>query len=156
MLNAAAGESTDTMDDSTASLTAFDASERADEDFPNAKRRTTVSFGRSKAGKGLDTSMLDASSFAEALTYDVRLYDISNEISATTNMDDVFQDDNKTTEVTYAAKARSSLVACGVASKESALKRSVTFPAIDITAETYRSKTLLVLLWATVIITYFA
>jgi hypothetical protein len=111
---------------------------------------------------------LNLAAFAEALTHDIRLYDIRNEIRLTTNFDDVYFDDNALQEREDAAMAtvtnESELLRFHHEAKamraklevSEELNRVYTIPAIDITAGTYRSKGLLVMLFATIMITYFA
>jgi hypothetical protein len=112
--------------------------------------------------------MLDTKAFATALTYDVRLYDLRNEVRVATNMDDIFQRhraegvtgcDNDASYMVTASERNDVLQ--GQDQREllaysQPLNRKFTAPAIDITAGTYRSKSLMVFLWATVLITYFA
>lgn len=107
-------------------------------------------------------------SFGEALTYDIQLYDIRNETRLTTNFDDVYVTaqavEDKEEEMWGTVTNDEELLK---AHKETqnlrqklavseALDRVDTIPSIDITAGTYRSKGLIVLLWATILITYFA
>lgn len=112
--------------------------------------------------------MLNMAAFAEALTHDIRLYDIRNEIRLTTNFDDVYFDDRALQEREEAAMAtvtnESDLLRVHREAKSMRAKLDVseelnrvnTIPAIDITAGTYRSKGLLVMLFSTIMITYFA
>lgn len=106
---------------------------------------------------------------AEALTYDVRdLYDIRNEVRMTTNFDDVYITEEtiraKEEEMFATATTDSELLKAHKETQEFREKLAVsenlehvnTIPWIDITAGTYRSKGLTVLLWATILITYFA
>ena len=111
--------------------------------------------------------MLDVKTFAEALTYDIKLYDIRNEVRDSTNLDDIF-----VTDETIEQKEQEMFLASNQAELDKAfdegqglrdrfavstkLERKNTLPAIDLTAETYRSKGLIVALWATILITYFA
>ncbi|CAB9504800.1 expressed unknown protein [Seminavis robusta] len=112
--------------------------------------------------------MLNVLSFAEALTHDVRLYDIRNEARLTTNFDDVYFTDaelkEREEEATTHAGSPSELWRVKVDAQSlrdklavsEELDRVNTFPAIDITAGTYRSKGLMVMLFSTIMITYFA
>ena len=88
--------------------------------------------------------MLDKHTFARALTNDVRLYNLTNEDSVTTNYDDVF---------------KSSQTVDGKSQEDDdiqSIKTVWTFPSIDYTADTFRSKTFVILLWVTWILSYFA
>ena len=111
---------------------------------------------------------LSVETLAVALTYDIRLYDIRNETRLTTNFDDVYvtaEDvEEKEEEMLGTVTNDEELVRAHketqnlrqkVAVSET-LDRVNTIPSIDITAGTYRSKALIVLLWATILITYFA
>jgi hypothetical protein len=112
--------------------------------------------------------MLNMAAFTQALTHDIRLYDIRNEIRLTTNFDDVYFDDHALQEREEAAMAtvtnESELLRVhkevqGMRAKlevSEELNRVNTIPAIDITAGTYKSKGLLVMLFSTIMITYFA
>jgi hypothetical protein len=75
-------------------------------------------------GPVIDANALffNVSSFAQALTKDVKLYDIANEAKTSTSMQDVFQDDEDSIE------------------KHDNLHHIYTAPEIDIQAGTYRSK----------------
>jgi len=112
--------------------------------------------------------MLTVESFAQALTQDIRLYDVRNELRVTTNFDDVYVTEERvqaneeemfdrltTDEALLQAHHDNQELKQKVAVSE-ALNRLDTIPSIDITAGTYRSKGLTVLLWATILITYFA
>ena len=107
-------------------------------------------------------------SFGEALTYDVKLYDIRNETRLTTNFDDVYVTaqavEDKEEEMWGTVTNDEQLLQAHKETQNLRQKLSVsedlvrvdTIPSIDITAGTYRSKGLIVLLWATILITYFA
>lgn len=106
-----------------------------------------------------ENGMLDTDTFATALTYDIRLYDVHNEVRLATSIDDIFLKhqmdgvsgrDKDVTLTEMEEDERGSLALTD------ALVTKYTAPAIDITAGTYRSKGLMVFLWATVLISYFA
>jgi len=113
--------------------------------------------------------LLNVETFAEALTHDIRLYDIRNEVRLATNLEDVFvasskETENENEEIVYKS-AELKINNCtddNTSGGEEELEckplvtRKNTFPSIDITAETYKSKSLTVLLWATILVTYFA
>ena len=81
--------------------------------------------------------LLDQHSFAHGLTHDVQDYSIDFENRMTTNFQDVFLGKE-------ALKQRNSV------------KTVRTFASIDYTADTFRSKSYVVLLWVTWILTYFS
>jgi hypothetical protein len=106
-----------------------------------------------------ENGMLDTDTFATALTYDIRLYDVHNEVRLATSIDDIFLKhqmdgvsgrDKDVTLTEMEEDERGSLALTD------ALVTKYTAPAIDNTAGTYRSKGLMVFLWATVLISYFA
>ena len=70
---------------------------------------------------GTNTLSFNVSSFAEALTKDVKLYDIANEAKISTSIQDVFQEDDNN-------------------GNHDKLHHIYTAPEIDIQAGTYRSK----------------
>lgn len=90
--------------------------------------------------------VLDAKSFAAALTHDVQSYDISKERSMTTRFADVFSskvdpgDDDDDDEIGEEQEKKK------VTDKKD-LNRVYTCPAIDSTVGTYRSAHLLIALW---------
>jgi hypothetical protein len=120
--------------------------------------------------------MLDTDTFATALTYDIRLYDVHNEVRLATSIDDIFLEhqiegvsgrkDVTLTEMEKQIEGVSGRKDVTLTEMEEnergslvlteALVTKYTAPAIDITAGTYRSKGLMVFLWATVLISYFA
>jgi hypothetical protein len=80
--------------------------------------------------------VFDVQSFAEALTRDVRLYDIANETCPSTSMQDVFsygQVSSKATGINHPASTPS-------VREIDTLDHRFTAPAIDFQADTYRSK----------------
>lgn len=88
--------------------------------------------------------MLDKYTFARALTADVELYNTENENRVTTNFYDV-----------YGNNAPQS----SEEGEDDSVQRANTvwtFPSIDYTADTFRSKSFVILLWVTWIISYFA
>ena len=107
---------------------------------------------------------LDLEAFSKGLTYDVQLYDIGSETRVSTNYDDVFLTKNHREDWMDNANAddddeearRSRQLASERKSISQDVKRRYTAPAIDMVAGTYRSKTIVVLLWAAFIVTYFA
>eukprot|EP00804_Cyclotella_cryptica_P013395 CCRYP_005153-RC/>CCRYP_005153-RC protein AED:0.37 eAED:0.37 QI:231/1/1/1/1/0.91/12/2182/791 len=99
-----------------------------------------------------DGVILDKDTFARALTKDVRLYPTDNENNITTNYYDVFK--------TFAPNGRKSKMPTSVEADADSDIRHVTsvftFPSIDYTADTFRSKSFVILLWVTWILSYFA
>lgn len=73
--------------------------------------------------------------FAEALTGDVQLYDIENEIRLSTSIQDVFEQHRTSTDRSVPEHPQS-----GAGRQIETLKHIYTAPAIDIQAGTYRSK----------------
>lgn len=112
--------------------------------------------------------MLDAETFATALTQDIQLYDIRNETRLTTNFADVYLTDEDllereeemfattSTNEELVRKHRETQALRAKMQMSEQLERVNTVPFIDTTAGTYRSKGILVMLWATILITYFA
>ncbi|CAB9521768.1 unknown protein [Seminavis robusta] len=119
--------------------------------------------------------LLSEKIFAQALTYDIQLYDVRNETRVTTNMEDVFGPNGDTEaviindnppprqegEVMYKDEYSSSndqkkKALQALEQPPETLKRKMTFPSIDVTAGTYRSKSLVIVVWSAFIITYFA
>jgi hypothetical protein len=114
--------------------------------------------------------LLNVKTFAQALTYDTRLYDIRNEVRVATNIDDVYvspemvamekegNDENnfskENSKELQVDDAFPDMDREGLAVGKS-LTRKGTLPAIDITAGTYKSKGLIIMLWATILVTYF-
>jgi len=102
---------------------------------------------------------LDKHAFARALTHDIKQYNIENEDSLTTNYHDVF----KTYKSTKEGDVKN-LIANRLMTVEKVddvddirpVQRVFTFPSIDYTADTFRSKGFVVLLWVTWILSYFA
>lgn len=99
-----------------------------------------------------DPIVLDTHSFARALTNDVELYSTDNETKITTNYYDVFK--------TFAPNGRKEKTPTSVETDVDGDIRPVpsvfTFPSIDYTADTFRSKSFVILLWVTWILSYFA
>lgn len=112
--------------------------------------------------------ILDAETFATALTQDIQMYDIRNETRLTTNFADVYLTDqdltekeeemfaSTTTNEELVRKHRENQALRQKVKMSEQLERVDTMPFIDTTAGTYRSKGILVMLWATILITYFA
>ena len=88
--------------------------------------------------------ILDKHTFARALTNDVGLYNLENENSVTTNYDDVFKSSQTVDEKSQKDD------------DIQPIKTVWTFPSIDYTADTFRSKTFVIFLWVTWILSYFA
>ena len=109
--------------------------------------------------------MMDEEAFTKALTSDVQLYDIENESRLTTNFEDVFGAQPTKGNLSHEQPAEVD-AEVGGSNREteqnkapttlSTLNRRSTFSAIDTTAGTYRSKMLIVTLWASFVVTYFA
>mmetsp|Transcript_3787 Transcript_3787/g.6451 ORF Transcript_3787/g.6451 Transcript_3787/m.6451 type:complete len:895 (-) Transcript_3787:79-2763(-) len=83
--------------------------------------------------------LLDQHSFAHGLTHDVQHYNIDFENSMTTNFHDVFSDEQK-----------------GDVKEGNSVKTVRTLSCIDYTADTFRSKSYVVILWVAWILTYFS
>ena len=104
--------------------------------------------------------MLNHVSFAKALTDDVQLYDLVSEARLSTNYDDVFltkdqKDMDDWDEESSRTMGMTKELVEMRRSISQPLKRRYTFPAIDNFAGTYRSKTIMVVLWASFTVTYF-
>lgn len=108
--------------------------------------------------------ILNVKTFSEALTSDIRLYDIYNEVRNSTIIDDIFISEKsiqQKEEEMFNATNESELLKAHKEAEETRqrfavstqLERKNTLPAIDITTETYRSKGLIVVLWATILVT---
>lgn len=110
--------------------------------------------------------ILDAYTFAMALTSDVQLYDTSSEVRLSTYFQDVFEHESFNTESDLNEDERT----IGTIRDHDEVGRSwkldpkvtahkvelrFTAPSIDITAATYRSKGLMAFLWATMLISYY-
>jgi hypothetical protein len=126
------------------------------------------------ASGGKENAVLDHYTFARALSGDVQKYDISSETEVTTHYFDVFQtlystkskksgkfslcpshqSGIPTTEVFQDEEERGRTMPNGDNVRE--VEREFTAPSIDYTADTYRSKTFVILLWITAVNTYFA
>lgn len=99
-----------------------------------------------------DECQLDVDAFARALTSDVLLYDVANEIRHSTSYEDVFikQQNSKPfrsigdTEVASAYTTEELQERLALSHD---VEKRFTAPSIDVTAGTYRSKTLMVLVW---------
>ena len=104
-------------------LTVYGEMEMANDDnliqeMINHARPTSTTTGTTT---GTDALPFNVSSFAEALTKDVKLYDIANEAKISTSIQDVFQEDDNN-------------------GNHDKLHHIYTAPEIDIQAGTYRSK----------------
>ena len=96
-----------------------------------------------------DPVMLDKYTFARALTNDLGLFKIENEDSVTTNYQDVFQTStgpNKSTTKDESCEGE----------EVQPVKTVFTYQSVDYTADTFRSKSFVILLWVTWILSYFA
>ncbi|KAL7465413.1 hypothetical protein ACHAXS_005737 [Conticribra weissflogii] len=102
---------------------------------------------------------LDNHAFARALTHDIKQYNVTNEDSLTTNYHDVFKTYKSTKEgdgKNLIAKRLMTVEKVNDAEDVRPVQRVFTFPSIDYTADTFRSKGFVVLLWVTWILSYFA
>lgn len=116
-----------------------------------------------KAELSLSGGVLDHEAFARALTSDLRLYNIEGETIFATNEDLILLNNDKNTtkdhpprsldisELGHIPPDEREALSSGVK-----LERVYVIPGIDVTAETYRSRSLMVLLWTTIILTFFA
>ena len=100
-----------------------------------------------------DELLLDLETFGKALTNDIQLYDIKNEARATSNLDDVLltkgvQKIQKSDEIFASLELNLEDIEARQ-SKANQLVKIQTAPAIDYTAGTYRSKHLIIFLYAT-------
>jgi hypothetical protein len=101
---------------------------------------------------------LDGQAFAQALTQDVQLYNISNEKRTSTIYDDVCLTKNHTQPQEWDEAVEG--ISTEIASSQRMLgadlhARRYTFSAIDTTAGSYRSKSIIVLLWSSFTLAYF-
>jgi hypothetical protein len=96
--------------------------------------------------------LLDKFTFARALTHDVGLYNIENEDRTTTNFYDVFH----TSSAGLNEKGDPQPTIEPGDHSVQPVTSVFTFPSIDYTADTFRSKSFVILLWVTWIISYFA
>ncbi|GKY91070.1 hypothetical protein MPSEU_000079800 [Mayamaea pseudoterrestris] len=111
---------------------------------------------------------LDTNAFADGLTGDVQLFDINNEARLTTLYEDVFVAKEETEISARRYKfgvAKSNDPESGGHedgmkhngdSPQQSFTRNWMAPSIDVTADLYRSKMLVVFLWSTIVISYFA
>jgi hypothetical protein len=105
-----------------------------------------------------EPTAFDADAFARALTYDVELFDLKYETTKTANKDDILL-------THFVPEGRHTGTLLGFHENTQELRQKVavsqdvetvyTAPSIDITAATYRSKWLMVFLYATVLLTFF-
>ena len=106
-----------------------------------------------------ELTLLNVKSFGEALTKDVRLYDVRNEVKPITNFDaargvqEAWQT-FKTTPISRQSVAEGKEEAHSLVGE--GIQQGYTFSSIDITAATYKSRDLAIALWTTILITYFA
>ena len=96
--------------------------------------------------------LFDKYAFARALTHDIQNYNISNENHVTTNYYDVFQSycSTKEGEMKKRPFMRNNVKTVQMTNSEGNIRpvqRVFTFPSIDYTADTFRSKGFVILLW---------
>ncbi|KAL7553368.1 hypothetical protein ACHAWF_016652 [Thalassiosira exigua] len=109
-----------------------------------------------------EPALFDQHAFVRALTHDVQQYNVDNENHLTTNYYDVFQTCYSTKErgkknlLDRLINPMKTLEAGGEGTDIRPVRRVFTFPSIDYTADTFRSKGFVVLLWVTWILTYFS
>jgi hypothetical protein len=125
------------------------------------------------ATDGKEGVFLDNHTFARALTHDIQKYDVKTETDITTHYFDVFRTVYSTKKKKTGLLSLPSLGAgpdacwadeeangrnSGIDSGEDirAVEREFTAASIDYTADTYRSKSFVVILWTTGVCTYFA
>ena len=115
-----------------------------------------------ESGGGLN---LDLKTFAAGLTADIQDYDLNNELRSTTHYDDIMltrggRDITRSSQlITATQQSQANLSLAEVKSRKSKstlLVKRFTAPAIDSTNGNYRSKSLIILLWITGILSYFA
>jgi hypothetical protein len=102
---------------------------------------------------------LDADAFARALTYDVALFDLKYETTTTANKNDIllthFVSEGRTTGTLHGFREDTQELRQKMAVTKD-VETVYTAPCIDTTASTYQSKSLMVNLYVTVLLTYFA
>jgi len=124
------------------------------------------------ATDGKEGVFLDNHTFARALTHDIQKYDVKTETDITTHYFDVFRTVYSTKKKKTGLMSLSSLGAgpdawadeeangrnSGIDNGEDirAVEREFTAASIDYTADTYRSKSFVVILWTTGVCTYIA
>jgi len=144
-------------------LKSYGQSEFASDD--NLIEEMLLLAGGTVGGAFVNTS-LNVDRFALALTRDIQLYDVGKEIGLATNMDSVFcseasvfrplaVDDGLAVSTKLEFQKIDKLESLDMID-EHGLVRKRMIQSIDITAELYRSRALIILLWSTVIITIFA
>jgi hypothetical protein len=122
------------------------------------------------ASGGKEDAVLDHVAFARALSGDVQQYDINSETEVTTNYFDVFRTFYSTkskkkgrfslrsnpnpTELFRDEEESGHTMPNGENVRE--VEREFTAASIDYTADTYRSKMFVIILWMTAVVTYFA
>ena len=115
---------------------------------------------------GDEPILLDVNAFAHALTDDVRLYDINNEVRRTTNYFDVFKTHQSSHKIDIQPDLELNLGDTAditdndITNTQRAEMRSVkkkwTASSIDMAAGTFRSKLLVVILWVLMVVSYMA
>jgi len=127
--------------------------------FQYAEDETLVKEIIAAAGGAVDGINLDVDTFALALTRDVQLYDIEKETSRATNMDAVFRSNAAGDGLAVSTKVTLENVnkheSLEMVLERDGLTQRNMIQSIDITAELYRSRALIILFWSTVVITIF-
>jgi hypothetical protein len=122
------------------------------------------------ASGGKEDAVLDHVAFARALSGDVQQYDINSETEVTTNYFDVFRTFYSTKSKKkgrFSLRSNPNPTALFRDEEESGhtmpngesvreVEREFTAASIDYTADTYRSKMFVIILWMTAVVTYFA
>lgn len=98
---------------------------------------------------------LDESAFGQALSSDVALLDLANEGTLSTNLSDVFAKNRDEHDALDKLDVPLEDDGANLDHFKIPLLRKKTLSQIDVTAGTFRSKPLIVLLWATFAIAYF-
>lgn len=99
---------------------------------------------------------LDKHSLASALTYDTFLLDITNEGSLSPSLADVLTKKNDDADESEQALEKGLDEDSDLGFFAANLTQVKTFSHIDVTAGNFRSKSLIILLWVTFAISYFA
>ena len=126
---------------------------------------------KAAAGPDVDTSrcrlddrefIFEIDAFARALTNDVKLYDITNEVRQTTNYFDVFRSHQSTHKIDVQPDLERNVPGEHDGRNDAqqveirAVKKKWTASALDMAAGTFRSKLLVVILWVGLVVSYFA
>jgi len=115
---------------------------------------------------GDESTLLDVNAFAHALTDDVRLYDINNEVRRTTNYFDVFKTHQSSHKIDIQPDLELNLgdtadvtdndITNTQRAEVRSVKKKWTASSIDMAAGTFRSKQLVVILWVLMVVSYMA